>query len=181
MGEQFHFPNSKIAIIAMVLLTAGISCKFLSGSSTPPVPKDQNSSPPEAQTTTSNGQNSPTTLPQEPIATPVTIPDGWKESMDSTGACQVAAPSDWVLGVDFFIGADKVDPGPFEDHPGKYPPTGEALWKDNPGLHGNYYQDRRTLMVGDTVCSVWRIQADVEFSSEQQKEMDRVGKTLEVQ
>ncbi len=58
---------------------------------------------------------------------------------------------------------------------------GEALWKDNPGLRGHYFQDRRTLMVGDLVCSVWRIQAEVEFSSEQQKEMDQVGKTLAVQ
>jgi hypothetical protein len=166
MDLQSKLPKFRIAIIAIVILTTGLSCKFLSGSSTSTVPKDQ---------------NSPTTLPQEPTATPVTIPDGWKVSKDSTGACQVAAPSDWVLGVDFFIGADKVDPGPFEDHPGKYPPTGEALWKDNPGLQGDYYQDRRTLMVGDLVCSVWRIQADVEFSSEQQKEMDQVGKTLEVQ
>jgi hypothetical protein len=166
MNEQFHFPKLKIAIIAIVILTAELSCKFLPGSSAPTVLKEQ---------------DSPTTLPPEPTATPVTIPEGWKVSKDSTGTCQVATPPDWQLGVDFFIGADKTDPGPFEDHPGKYPPSGEALWKDNPGFQGNYYQDRRTLMAGDLVCSVWRIQPDVEFTSEQQKEMDQVGKTLEVQ
>jgi hypothetical protein len=166
MDMQSKFPKFRLSVIVIVFLTAGLSCKFLPGSSTSTVPKDQ---------------NSPTTLPQEPTAFPVTIPEGWKMSRDSTGACQVATPPDWQLGMDFFLVADKADPGPFEDHPGKYPPIGEALWKDNPGLQGDYYQDRRSLIAGDLVCSVWRIQPDVEFTSEQQKEMDQVGKTLEVQ
>jgi hypothetical protein len=181
MDMQGKFPKFRSIIIAIVILTTGISCKYLSGGSTSTVPKDQNTSPPDAQANSSNSQDSPTMLPEEPAAIPVTIPDGWKVTKDSTGACQVATPPEWQLGVDFFIAVDKADPGPFEDHPGKYPPMGEALWKDNPGLRGHYFQDRRTLMVGDLVCSVWRIQADVEFSSEQQKEMDQVGKTLEVQ
>jgi hypothetical protein len=181
MDMQSKLSKFRIAIIAILLITSGLSCKFLSGGSTSSVPKDQNSSSPDAQATTSKSQGSPTTLPQEPTATRVTIPDGWKVSKDSSGRCQVATPTEWQLGVDFFLGTDKPDPGPFEDHPGKYPPSGEALWKDNPGLQGDYYQDRRTLMTGDLVCSVWRIQPDVEFTSEQQKEMDQVGKTLEVQ
>jgi len=160
MDMQSKFPKFRLIIIATFILTTGLSCKFLSGSSTPIIPADHTNTPEEPQ---------------------VTIPDGWKVSQDSTGACQVATPPDWQLGVDFFICVDKAEPGPFEDHPGKYPPMGEALWKDNPGLWGHYFQDRRTLMVGDLVCSVWRIQVDVEFSSEQQKELDQVGKTLEVQ
>jgi hypothetical protein len=160
MDMQSKFPKFRIIIFAIVILAAGVSCKFLSGSSTPITPADQLNTPAKPQ---------------------VTIPDGWKVSKDSASTCQVATPPEWVLGVDFFIGMDEVNPGPFEDHPGKYPPMGEALWKDNPGLQGDYYQDRRTLMAGDLVCSVWRIQADVEFSSEQQKEMDQVGQTLEVQ
>jgi hypothetical protein len=160
MVMQSKFPKFRLIIIAIVILTTGLSCKFLSGSSTPTVLVDQTNSPAAPQ---------------------VAIPDGWKVSKDSTGTCQVATPPDWQLGVDFFIGADKADPGPFETHPGKYPPSGEALWKDNPGLQGHHFQDRRTLMMGELICSVWRIQADVEFSSEQQSEMDQVGKTLEVQ
>jgi hypothetical protein len=169
----------RIAIITILLITTGLSCNFLSGSSTSSVPKDQNSSSSDAQENSSQDQNSSTTEQQAPAATRASIPDGWKVTKDSTGTCQVATPPGWQLGVDFFLRADKADPGPFEDHPGKFPPRGEALWKDNPGLQGDYYQDRRTLLVGELVCSVWRIQADVEFSSEQQKEMDQVGKTLE--
>jgi hypothetical protein len=57
---------------------------------------------------------------------------------------------------------------------------GLALWKDNPGLVGHYFQSRRTLMAGDLVCSVWRIQADTAFTEEQERELDEVGKTLQV-
>jgi hypothetical protein len=163
MDMQSKFPKFRIVIITFLLITFGLSCKFLSGGSTPTGPKDQ---------------NSPTTLPQVSTATPVTIPDGWKVSEDSTGACQVATPPDWQLGVDFFLGSDKVDPGPFNSYQGKLPPTGEELWKDNPGLQGHYFQDRRTIMAGDLVCSVWRIQADVEFNEAQVSELEEVGKTL---
>jgi hypothetical protein len=182
MDEQFHFPKFNIAIIAIVLLTAGISCKFLSGSSTPPVPKDQNSSQPEAQATTSNGQNSAATLPPEPTTTRVTIPDGWKVSKDSTGACQVATPPDWQLGVDFFLAAEKIDPGPFENAPGQYPPTGLALWgvDDSTQLpEGHRFQVRTSLMLSDKVCSVWRIKSDTDFTDEEKKFMEQVGLTLQ--
>ncbi len=110
MDEQLHFPKFKIAIIALVILSAGIGCNFFSGSSTSTVPKDQNSSPPSDKAATSDNQNSPTTLPSEPTATAVTIPDGWKVSNEPTGACPVATPPDWQLGVDFFIGMGKADP-----------------------------------------------------------------------
>jgi hypothetical protein len=109
----------------------------------------------------------------------VAIPDGWKASQDATRQCQVATPPDWQLGRDFFLAADKTDPGPFTGHPGSYQPTGAALWKDNPGLSGHYFQSRRTLTVGDLVCSVWRIQADANFTDEQERELDEVGKTLQ--
>jgi hypothetical protein len=133
---------------------------LLSGGSTPVVSTDQGS-------------------PQAPVVIQPAVPDGWKLSKDSTGTCQVATPSDWELGSDFFLGADKTDPGPFSEHPGSSPPTGASLWKDNPGLDGHYFQSRRTLIVGDLVCSVWRIQADINFTDEQERELDQVGKTLQ--
>ena len=111
--------------------------------------------------------------------TPAPIPNGWKLSQDASGACQVATPPDWQLGSDFFLAADKADPGPFVKYPGSYPPMGDALWKDNPDLHGHYFQSRRTLMAGDLVCSVWRIQADTGFTDEQERALDEVGKTLQ--
>jgi hypothetical protein len=101
-------------------------------------------------------------------------------SKDSSGKCQVATPPDWQPGQDFFLAADKTDPGPFAQHTGSYPPIGEALWKDNPGLEGHYFQSRRILMAGDLVCSVWRIQADTKFIVEQEHELDEVGNTLQV-
>jgi hypothetical protein len=167
MDEQFHFPKFKIAIIAIVILTAGLGCKFLSGSSTSTVPKDQ---------------NSPTTLPQEPTATTVTIPDGWKVSKDSTGVCQVATPPDWQLGVDFFIGVDKADPGPIEGAPGQYPPSGLALWgvDDMTQLpEGHNFQLRTSLVFSEKVCSVWRIKADTDFTDEEKRFMEQLGGTLQ--
>jgi hypothetical protein len=182
MDEQIRFLKFKITIIAIVILTAGLGCKFLSGSSTPTFPKDQNSSPPDAQATTSNEQNSPTTLPPEPTTTPVTIPDGWKVSKDSTGACQVATPPDWVLGEDFFIGWEKTDPGPFENAPGQYPPSGLALWgaKETSQLpEGHYFQIRASKVDDGEVCSVWRIKVDVDFTDEEKKFLEQVGGTLQ--
>jgi hypothetical protein len=168
MDMQSKVPKFRIAIITILLITSGVSCKFLSGSSTSTVPKDQ---------------NSPTTLPQEPNATTVTIPDGWIVSKDSTGACQVATPPDWVLGVDFFLGADKPDPGPFENAPGQYPPTGLALWgaDDSTQLpEGHYFQIRASRVDDGQVCSVWRIKADVDFTDEEKKFLEKVGGTLQV-
>ena len=167
MDMQSKFPKFRIAIITILLITSGMSCKFLSGSSTSSVPNDQ---------------NSPTTLPPEPTATPVTIPDGWKVSKDSTGACQVATPPDWQLGVDFFIGVDKADPGPIEGAPGQYPPTGLALWgaEDISQLpEGHYFQIRTSRVDDGQVCSVWRIKADVDFTDEEKKFMEQVGGTLQ--
>lgn len=156
MDRQSKFPKTSI-IIAIVILTTALSCKFLSGSSTPTVSTDQPNPPGEPQ---------------------LIIPPGWKWSTDASGQCQVAAPPDWTLGEDFFLGAGRVDPGPFNSYQGKFPPSGEELWKDHPGLQGHYFQDRRTKKNGDLVCSVWRIQADVDFSEEQVHELEEVGKNL---
>lgn len=166
MDLQSKLPKFRIAIIAIVILTSGLSCKFLSGSNPSTVPKDQ---------------NSPTILPQEPSATPVTIPDGWKVSKDSTGACQVAAPSDWVLGVDFFIGMDKADPGPIEGEPAQFPPSGLALWGSDNTTQvpvGHYFQIRASRVDNGQVCSVWRIKADVDFTDAEKSEMEQIGNTL---
>jgi hypothetical protein len=167
MDMQSKLPKFRLIIIAIVFLTVGLGCKFLSGTSTSTVPKDQ---------------NSPTTLQQEPTATQVTIPVGWMVSKDSTGACQVATPPDWQLGVDFFIGADKADPGPIEDAPAQFPPSGLALWgaKDTSQLpEGHYFQIRTSKMDDGEVCSVWRIKADVDFTDEEKKFMEQVGETLQ--
>jgi hypothetical protein len=166
MDLQSKLPKFRIAIITILLITSGLSCKFLSGSSPSTVPKDQ---------------NSPTTLPQEPTATPVTIPDGWKVSKDSTGACQVAAPADWVVGVDFFISVDKADPGPFEGAPAQYPPSGLALWgSDNTTQMpvGHYFQIRASRVDNGQVCSAWRIKSDVDFTDAEKSVMEQIGNTL---
>jgi hypothetical protein len=145
-----------------------LSCKFLSGSSTSTVPKDQ--------TSLKTGS-------QEPTATPVTIPDGWKVSKDSTGSCQVATPPDWQLGVDFFIGVGKAEPGPIEGGPAQFPPSGLALWgvDDSTQLpEGHYFQIRTSRVDDGQVCSVWRIKADVDFNDEEKSFMKQVGGTLQV-
>ena len=154
----------RVIILAIFVLAAGSSCLFTSAGVEPAAPTGQNIAP--------NAQ------PAAEVVLP-TLANGWKQSRDASGACQVATPTDWQPGKDFFLAADKTDPGPFKDHPGSFPPSGAALWKDNPGLKGHYFQSRRTLTVGDLVCSVWRIQADTKFTDAQERELDEVGKTLQ--
>jgi hypothetical protein len=182
MDMQREIPKFRIVIVAILLITSGMSCKFLSGGSSSTVPKDQNVSPADAQATKSNSQDLPTTESQETTATPVTIPDGWKVSKDSTGACQVATPPEWQLGVDFFIGVNKADPGPFENAPGQYPLTGLALWgvDDSSQLPvGHYFQIRTSRVDDGQVCSVWRLKADADFTDEEKIFMEQVGGTLQ--
>jgi len=114
--------------------------------------------------------------------TPAPIPDGWILSTDSTGACQVAAPPDWELGTDFFLALEEPDPGPFEDVPGQYPPSGPALWgagEGSPLPEGHHFQIRTSRVIGEQVCSVWRIKADEDFTDDEKSEMEQVGATLQ--
>jgi hypothetical protein len=155
------FPKSRIIIITIILLAAGLSCEFLSGGVIPTSPADQDTSPP---------------------ATQAPIPEGWKLSTDSTGTCQVAAPPEWELGSDFFLAVEEPDPGPFEDMPGQYPPSGLALWGAGEGTplpEGHYFQIRTSRVIDGQVCSVWRIKADTDFTDDEKSEMEQVGATLQ--
>ena len=110
------------------------------------------------------------------------IPDGWKLSEDSSGTCQVATPPEWELEVDFFLAAEEPDPGPFEDMPGQYPPSGLALWGAGEGTplpEGKHFQIRTSRVGNEQVCSVWRIKADVDFTDAEKSEMEQVGATLQ--
>jgi hypothetical protein len=109
------------------------------------------------------------------------IPDGWKLNTDASGACQVATPPDWQLGSDFFLALEEPDPGPFEDVPGQYPPSGLALWGAGEGTplpEGRHFQIRTSRVIGEQVCSVWRIKADEDFTEAEKAEMEQVGATL---
>ena len=84
--------------------------------------------------------------------------------------------------MDFFIGVDIADPGPFENAPGQYPPTGLALWgvDDSTQLpEGHYFQIRASKVDDGQVCSVWRIKKDVDFSDEEKKFLEQVSDTLQ--
>ena len=86
-----------------------------------------------------------------------------------------------VVRVDFFLAAEEPDPGPFEDMPGQYPPSGLALWvtDDTTQLpEGHYFQIRTSRVGNEQVCSVWRIKADVDFTDAEKSEMEQVGATL---
>jgi hypothetical protein len=131
-----------------------------------------------------NGTAAPsrTAIGVEDTPTPVTIPSGWKISTEETGACQVATPPDWQLGSDFFLAAEKADPGPFESAPGAYPPSGLALWGIGTGTpvpQGHRFQIRTSLVSGDKVCSVWRIKADTDFTEDEKSQLQQVGTTLQ--
>jgi hypothetical protein len=107
------------------------------------------------------------------------IPDGWKLSEDPSRRCQAATPPDWELGHDFFLTAQEPDPGPFADHPGLFPPIGEALWQDVELPEGKLFQIRASLVLDEVVCSVGRIQAEVDFTDAEKSELEQIGKTLQ--
>ncbi len=118
------------------------------------------------------------------VSTPtqVPIPDGWKLSKDSTGMCQVATPPEWQLGTDFFLAAEKAEPGPFADAQGSYPPSGLALWgigTGTPAPEGTRFQIRTSRVNDGQVCSVWRVKADTDFTDEEKSQMEQVGATLQ--
>jgi hypothetical protein len=167
MDMQSKFPKFRSIIVAIIILTAGLGCKFLSGSSASTVPTDA---------------TTPANQPNSPAETQPNIPDGWKVNKDSTGACQVATPAGWQLGVDFFLGVDKADPGPMEGAPGQYPPTGLSLWGTDDATQlpeGHYYQIRASRVDDGKVCSVWRIKADVDFADEEKEFLEQVSETLQ--
>jgi hypothetical protein len=125
----------------------------------------------------------PTTMAAQATGVSPTVPNGWKASKDSSGTCQVATPPDWQLGRDFFLEAEKTDPGPFVNNPGQFPPMGRALWgtaaKGTPVPEGKQFQIRTSVVRGDVVCSVWRIKATTDFTDAEKSTMEQVGKTLQ--
>lgn len=119
----------------------------------------------------------PSPSPSQP--TQPAIPNGWTASTDSSGQCQVSAPPDWEPGRDFFLAAQKPDPGPFEDKPGVFPPMGQALWDGIELPAGKHFQIRAARVFDEVVCSVWRIKADVDFTDAEKSELEQVGQTLQ--
>ncbi len=94
----------------------------------------------------------------------------------------MATPPDWKLGRDFFLKAENIDPGPFEDKPGRFPPMGLALWEGDEGTpvpEGHLFQIRTSRVLTEKVCSVWRIKAEVDFTDDEKSEMQQVGATLQ--
>jgi hypothetical protein len=124
-------------------------------------------------TTPTSSDTAPPTIIQP------TAPAGWKVSTDSSGQCQVAAPPEWELGRDFFLIAQEPAPGPFENRPGLFPPTGDDLWQDLLLPEGRLFQIRESLVLDDVVCSVIRIRAEVDFTDAERSELEHVGKTLQ--
>jgi hypothetical protein len=157
--------------MTFVLLLIALAFTLLACSLTGLLP--QGNEPAASSSSTASAENPPT---------PPIIPTGWKLSKDPTGLCQVATPPDWQLGSDFFLASEKADPGPFENAPGQYPPRGLALWgisEGTPVPEGHQFQIRTSLVTVDSVCSVWRIKAEVDFTDAEKSEMEQVGKTLQ--
>lgn len=181
MDTQRNIPKSSIAIIAILAVIVGLSCLFSPASKTPTISTDQNLSPLPSPIATIHQSASPT----PPLAPPVTqaaIPAGWKLSKDPDGKCQVATPSDWQLGKDFFLKADKTDASLFANGPGHLPPMGLAMWGIDQGTQlpeGKSFQLRTAQVIGENVCSVWRIKVSTDFTDAQKSEMEQVGKTLQ--
>jgi hypothetical protein len=137
--------------------------------------------PPQGNVPTAAGA-SPSSGSTQIQPTQVPIPSGWKLSTDPSGSCQVWTPADWQIGSDFFLEAEKTDPGPIENAPGQYPPNGLVLWgigEGTPVPAGHQFQVRMSLVTNDSVCSVWRIKAEVDFTDAEKTEMEQVGKTLQ--
>jgi hypothetical protein len=162
----------------------------LPGSFTPTNSKEQNASPAASSSATNGTKVLPSqgfpgiTSTQSPQFTPTQapIPEGWKLSKDASGTCQVATPTEWQLGSDFFLAVENADPGPFEEAPGQFPPMGLALWggdESTPLPEGKHFQLRTSLVIGDQVCSVWRIKAEADFTDAEKSEMEQVGATLQ--
>ncbi len=110
-----------------------------------------------------------------------TVPAGWMISKDPSGRCEASAPPEWKLGADFFLAANSPEPGPFENTTASLPPSGLALWgigEGTPVPEGHRYQIRDSLVIGEMVCSVWRIRADADFSAEERSQLQQVGQTL---
>jgi hypothetical protein len=113
--------------------------------------------------------------------------DGWKVSKDSTGACQVSTPADWLIGRDFFLERQAAVSGPFPSDSGLYPANGLELWgvdgsnpvNAGPLPTGHFFQVRTSVAKGETVCSVWRIKGSTDFTPEELDTMQQVGKTLQ--
>jgi hypothetical protein len=165
-------------LILILLVFTTLACS-LTGSS------PQGNAPAATSASSGSGENQPAQpIPTEPIVTrtPAPIPDGWKASQDASGKCQVSAPPEWKLGVDFFLEAEKSDPGPIENAPGEYPPSGLALWagEGTPMPVGHLFQVRSSRVIGEQVCSVWRIKKDVDFTAEEKSQMEQVGATLQM-
>jgi hypothetical protein len=109
-------------------------------------------------------------------------PNGWKSSKDPSGSCQVATPPDWQLGRDFFLEAEKTDPGPFLNKPGQFPPMGLALWgvdKVTQLPAGKRFQMRTSVVHGSVVCSVWQIKETTDFTDAEKSTLEQVGMTLQ--
>jgi len=112
---------------------------------------------------------------------------GWKVTKDSSGSCEVSTPSDWQLGRDFFLEREAAIANPIPGESGLYPPMGAQLWgveasnpaKASPAPTGEWYQLRTSVVDGDWVCSVWRINASTDFTATDKATMDQVGKTLQ--
>jgi hypothetical protein len=167
MDTQRNIPKTRIAFIAILFWIVGLNCLFFPRSKPPGNPPNQESS------------SAPSL---SPTVTKAAIPDGWKLSKDPEGACQVAAPPDWQLGKDFFLKAEKTEPNLFASKSVHLPPMGLALWgidKDTQLPEGKRFQSRVSLVIGETVCSVWRIKASTDFTDAEKSEMQQVGKTLQ--
>ncbi|MCJ7532846.1 MAG: hypothetical protein MUO64_17720 [Anaerolineales bacterium] len=160
-------------LLLIVLAFTLLACNFL-------IPLlSQGNGPAASQTSTGSEENQPI-QPAQP--TQPAIPDGWKLSKDLSGTCQVATPPEWELGTDFFLAVEEPDPGPFEDVPGQYPPSGLALWGGGEGTPvpvGHHFQIRASRVFDEQVCSVWRIKAEVDFTDAEKTELEQVGATLQ--
>ncbi len=149
--------------------------------------------PTQSATATLTPQPLPTTRPAtavpatlvravQPTVTAVSVPQGWKASKDASGACQVTTPPNWQMGKDFFLAVEQAAPSPIANATGPFPPMGLGLWGGESGSQlpqGQYFQIRTSLVIGDRVCSVWRIKESTEFTADEKSEMERVGKTLQ--
>ncbi len=167
MGTHRRLPGTRIILFSIVLLVTGLSCSLFTKAAAPIVSPDDASS---------------AALPPATAVIQSTVPPGWKMSTDASGACQISTPPGWQLGQDFYFEAGKTDPGPIQSAPGHYPPLGAALW-GNKSIdqfpEGSQFQVRQSLVIGETVCSVWRVKKSADFTAAEKSEMEAVGKTLQ--
>ncbi len=164
--------RSTLVFVLFLLIFTSLACS-LTGS------LPQGNAPAATSPSTGSEENQPA---QIVTSTAAPIPEDWKVSTDASGACQVAAPPEWKLGVDFFLEAEKTDPGPIEKAPGEFPPSGLALWagESTPIPEGHYFQVRTSRVIGEQVCSVWRVKKDTNFNAEEKSQMEQVSTTLQM-